>query len=77
MEEKIYAILEDIRPEFDFKDSDNFVEDGFLDSFDVVTLVAEIEQQFDVIVEGMDVMPENFETVATICELIRQSNKNA
>lgn len=77
MEEKIYAILKDIRPEFDFKDSDNFVEDGFLDSYDVMTLVAEIEQQFDVIVDGMDVMPENFETVATICELIRQSKKNA
>lgn len=77
MEEKIYALLEGIRPEFDFKDSDNFVEDGFLDSFDVVTLIAEIEQQFDVSVDGMDVMPENFETVATICELIRQSNKNA
>lgn len=30
MEEKIYAILTDIRPEFDFKESDNFVEDGFL-----------------------------------------------
>ena len=52
MEEKIYAILTDIRPEFDFKESDNFVEDGFLDSFDVVTLVSEIEEKFDVIVEN-------------------------
>ena len=44
MEEKIYAILTDIRPEFDFTESDNFVEDGFLDYFDVVTLVSEIEE---------------------------------
>lgn len=74
---KIYAILTDIRPEFDFKESDNFVEDGFLDSFDVVTLVSEIEEKFDVIVDGMDVMPENFETVAAICELIERSDKKA
>ena len=74
MEEKIYAILTDIRPEFDFKESDNFVEDGFLDSFDVVTLVSEIEEKFDVIVDGMDV---NFETVAAICELIERSDKKA
>lgn len=77
MEEKIYAILADIRPEFDFKESDNFVEDGFLDSFDVVTLVSEIEEKFDVVVDGMDVMPENFETVAAICELIERSDKKA
>ncbi len=77
MEEKIYAILADIRPEFDFKDSDNFVEDGLLDSFDVVTLVSEIEDQFDIIVDGMDVMPENFETVTAICELIERSGKKA
>lgn len=77
MEEKIYTILADIRPEFDFKGSDNFVEDGFLDSFDVVTLVSEIEEKFGVVVDGMDVMPENFETVAAICELIERSDKKA
>lgn len=75
MEEKIYAILADIRPEFDFKESENFVEDGFLDSFDVVALVSEIEEQFNVIVDGMDVMPENFETVSMICKLIERSDK--
>ena len=75
MKEKIYAILTDIRPEFDFKESENFVEDGFLDSFDVVTLVSEIEDQFEVIVDGMDVMPQNFETVDAICKLIERSDK--
>lgn len=77
MEEKIYAMLGDIRPEFDFKDSDNFVEDGYLDSFDVVALITEIEEEFDIIVDGMEVMPENFESVAAICKLIERSEKRA
>lgn len=42
-----------------------------------MTLVSEIEEKFDVIVDGMDVMPENFETVAAICELIERSDKKA
>lgn len=73
MEEKIYSILEELRPEFDFKNSKNFVEDGYLDSFDVVTLVAEIEAKFNILIDGLEVLPENFETVEAICALI---NKN-
>ena len=42
MEEKVLKILEEIRPEFDFSTSNNFVEDGFLDSFDIVTIIDEI-----------------------------------
>ena len=43
MKEKILNILKDIRPEFDFTASLNFIEDGMLDSFDIVTLVSELE----------------------------------
>lgn len=63
MEEKVLSILKEIRPEFDFEESDNFVEDGYLDSFDIVTLVSELETAFDVVIDGLDVLPENFETV--------------
>ncbi len=70
MEEKIFSILKEIRPEFDFEESDNFVEDGYLDSFDIVTLVSELETTFGVIIDGLDVLPENFETVQDICNLV-------
>ncbi len=73
MEEKILAILKEIRPEFDFEESDNFVEDGYLDSFDIVTLVSELETAFDIIIDGLDVLPENFETVQDICDLVNKS----
>lgn len=73
MEEKILSILEEIRPEFDFKESDDFVMDGYLDSFDVVTVVSNIETEFGIVVDGLDVLPENFSSVASICELIRKN----
>lgn len=70
MKEKVYNILQTIRPEFNFKESDNFVEDGYLDSFDVVTLVSEIEDLFGIVIDGLDVLPENFSSVQAICDLI-------
>lgn len=73
MEEKILAILEEIRPQFDFEESNNFVEDGYLDSFDIVTLVSELETAFDIIIDGLDVLPENFENIQSICNLVNKS----
>ncbi len=73
MEEKVLSILKEIRPEFDFEESDNFVEDGYLDSFDIVTLVSELETAYDVVIDGLDVLPENFETVQDICNLVDKS----
>ena len=70
MEEKIYAMLMEIRPQFDFENSEDFVEDGYLDSFDVVTLVDMIQSEFDILIDGLDVLPENFVSVKAICELI-------
>lgn len=77
MKEQVYAILKEIRPEFDFTTSENFIEDGYLDSFDVVTVVDELEKQFDIIVDGLDVLPDNFVTVDAICALINKSEKRA
>ncbi len=73
MEEKIFSMLKEIRPEFDFLESDNFVEDGYLDSFDIITLVSELESAFDIVIDGLDVMPDNFETVQDICRLVNES----
>lgn len=76
MEEKILEILKEIRPEFDFETSTNFVEDGYLDSFDVVTVVSEIEDKFHVLINGLEVLPENFESIEAICNLIRKNGGN-
>lgn len=75
MEEKILTILQEIRPEFDFPDSDNFIEDGYLDSFDIITLVSELETAFDIVIDGLDVLPENFETVEDICNMVNKSRE--
>ncbi|MCM1232280.1 MAG: acyl carrier protein [Ruminococcus flavefaciens] len=71
--EKILELLKEIRPEFDFENSENFIEDGYLDSFDVVSLVEMLEGTFDIVIDGLDVLPENFQNIESIVAVI---NKN-
>ena len=73
MKDKIFNILTEIRPEFDFSANVNFIEEGMLDSFDVVTLVTELDNQFGISIDGMDILAENFSSVENIITLL---NKN-
>jgi acyl carrier protein len=66
----ILEILKGIRPEFDFTTSQDFVEDGMLDSFDVVTLVSDLDREFGISIEGVDILPENVANVAAISKLL-------
>ena len=67
--------MTELRPEFDFTEDVNFIEEGMLDSFDVVSLVDEIESAFGVAIGGSDVLPENFCSVDAICKTIKRNQK--
>jgi acyl carrier protein len=71
--DSITAILRSIRPEFDFTTSQDFVQDGMLDSFDMVTLVSELQKHYRISIDGVDIVPNNFRSLAAIAELLRRS----
>lgn len=73
MREKIIQILTELRPEFDFTEDVNLIEEGMLDSFDIVTLVSEIEENCGVAIGGADILPENFASLDAIVELVNKS----
>jgi acyl carrier protein len=73
MKEKIVEILTDLRPEFDFTEDVDFIEEGMLDSFDIVSLVDELETNFGIKIQGVDVIPENFSTLDKIETLLKKS----
>jgi len=75
MKEQIIKILTELRPEFDFTEEKDFIEEGMLDSFDVVSLVSELEEAFGVLIDGTEILPENFSTVASIEALVNKSKK--
>jgi len=71
----IAAILKEIRPEYEFTESDDFIADQMLDSFDVVTLVSELDRRFTIAIDGADIVPENFRNLAAIGKLLQKYGK--
>lgn len=69
---KINAILSQIRPEFDFSQSNDFFEEGILDSFDLITLVSELDQAYGISIDGMDILPTNFCNIDAIAALLKR-----
>ena len=66
----ILELLKEIRPESDFAQSEDFLNDGLLDSFDVVTLVAALDSKYNISIEGIEIIPENFSNVEQISALL-------
>ncbi len=72
MKEKLLEILNDINPEIDFASENAIIDDELIDSFDIVTLVGEINDEFDVNVTVVDLIPENFNSVDAMLDLINK-----
>ncbi len=68
--EDLMEILEDLHPEIDFESEDALVSGKVLDSFDIVNLVTELDDAFDIEITAADLLPENFDTVDGMVELI-------
>ncbi|MDO4337327.1 MAG: acyl carrier protein [Eubacteriales bacterium] len=70
MREELMEILEELRPEVDFEMETQLIDDGVLDSFDMVSLIGEINDAFDVEISFDDIEPENFNSVDAMLQLI-------
>lgn len=77
MKQKIIKILSELRPEFDFNEPLNFIEEGMLDSFDVINLVTTLDSEFGISIDGTDVLPENFSSVDAIEMLLKKNGVKA
>lgn len=69
----ILSMLAEIRPEFDYKESENFIEDGMLDSFDIISLINMMEEKYNIKIDGLDIVPENFISLEAMAGLIKKS----
>ncbi len=70
--EELMKILHKIRPDVDFVHEKSLIDDGILDSFDVVSIISEIDDAFGVQVRINELDPENFNSIESIWELIQK-----
>ena len=70
--EKFLEILEDIQPDADYETCTTLIDDGILDSFAILSIVAELEDTFDVQVTPAEIVPENFNSAQALWNMVQK-----
>ena len=69
---QLIEIMQNLHPDIDFTTYNGLVDDGILDSLDIVTLITDINDAFDVSIPAEEILPENFNSAAALWELIER-----
>ena len=70
--EKLLELLKGVRPDVDFENETALIDDGLLDSFDVVSIISEIDDVFGVQIRINELDPENFNSAESIWNLVQE-----
>ena len=72
MLEKLTELLKGLHPEADIENEDGLIDNGILNSFDIVTIIAEVDDMFDVKIPASEIVPENFNSVRAMSDLVER-----
>lgn len=67
---ELIEILENLHPEVDFETCTTLIDDKILDSFDIISVISEINEEFDVVIPAEEIIPENFNSAQALYDLI-------
>lgn len=70
--DKLIEILEEIEPGVDYRNCTTLIDDNYLDSLAIISLVAEIEEEFDVQIPTVEIIPDNFNSATALWGLIER-----
>ena len=73
---EIVELLNEVKPGFDYESETALVDDGILDSLDIISVIAEISDCFDVEVSSEYITPENFNSADAIQKMIMEIKDN-
>lgn len=71
----ILEILWELHPDVDFETAEHLIDDGILDSFDIVTIAAEVDLDYGVTIPAEALTPENFNSAKALCALVERLAK--
>ena len=73
--DKILEILNEARPDIEFEEEKELIDGGLLDSFDIVSIISDLNDAFDINIRVTDLKPENFNSVEAIHNLVLSKQK--
>jgi len=69
---KLLEILKDIQPDADYATCTTLIDDGILDSFAILSIVGELEEQLGVEVSPADIIPANFNSAQALWDMVQR-----
>lgn len=70
--EELLKVLKKVKPGVDFENNHNLIDEEILDSFDIVSIVAAINEEFDIQITAKDIVPENFNSIEEMYALVEK-----
>ena len=70
--EALLNILSELHPDVDFDTCTTLIDDKILDSFDIITIISEINEEFDVVIPAEEIVPENFNSAQALYDLVKK-----
>ena len=74
--DELLELLEDIKPTVDFRTCTGLIDDGYLDSFDILSIVSELNDAFGIEISPVDIIPENFNSAQALWDRVERLKAN-
>ena len=74
--DELLELLEDIKPTVDFRTCTGLIDDGYLDSFDILSIVSELNDAFGIEISPVDIIPENFNSACMLWNMVERLKDN-
>ena len=74
--EELLEVLNEVNADVDFENCESLIDDGILDSFDIVSIVGELNDAFDVEISPVDIIPKNFNSAKAMWAMIERLQDN-
>ena len=74
--DELLELLEDIKPTVDFRTCTGLIDDGYLDSFDILSIVSQLNDAFGIEISPVDIIPENFNSAQALWNMVERLKDN-
>lgn len=72
MDKKLIEILEDIQPDVDYETCTTLIDDHYLDSLSIISLISELEEEYDITIPTVEIVPDNFNSAENLWMMIKR-----
>ncbi len=70
--DRLLEILEEIKEDVDFENEDALIDDGILDSFDILQIISALNEEYDISFPATEIIPENFNSAQTLLDMVKR-----